>query len=345
MQSELARLVWRRACGVGSPCRALGSSLCRRDACRVGWVLCTPQAMRSATTARELWRPRSRRTRRSWSSTSDVRGFVLAVAAEGGCGAVPRPLAARWRTMQSELARAVGRRACGVGSPCRARGSSSCRRDACRVGWVLCTPQGMRSATAARELWRRRSRRTRRSRRSTSQGTDVRGSVLAVAGEGGDVWRGPTGGGRSRARTMQSELARAVGRRACGVGSPCRARGSSSCRRDACRVGWVLCTSQTIRSATTARELWRPRSRRTQRSQSSTSTVRGSVLATGCGKGGCVARFHGRRPRAGTRCRARSRVQLWGARAASGPLAGRVAPLLVGVTLAVWVGCCARRRQ
>ncbi len=36
-------------------------------------------------------------------------------------------------------------------------------------------------------------------------------------------------------------------------------------------------------------------------------------------------------------------MQLGGVRAASGPLAGRVAPLLVGVTLAVWVGCCARR--
>ena len=35
---------------------------------------------------------------------------------EGGmCGAVPRPAAARGRTMQGELARAVGRRACGVG--------------------------------------------------------------------------------------------------------------------------------------------------------------------------------------------------------------------------------------
>jgi len=98
---------------------------CRGDVCRVGWVLCTPQGMASATTARELWRPRSRRTRRSRRSTSEVRGSVLAVAGKGGmCGAVPRPAAARGRTMQSELARAAGRRACGVGSPCRARGSS-----------------------------------------------------------------------------------------------------------------------------------------------------------------------------------------------------------------------------
>jgi len=113
-----------------------------------------------------------------------------------------RPRAAS--TMQSELARAAGRRACGVGSPCRARGSSSCRRDACRVGWVLCTPQSMASATTARELWRPRSRRTRRSRSSAST---VRGSVLAVAVGKGDVWRGPTAGGRARAH--DAERARA----------------------------------------------------------------------------------------------------------------------------------------
>jgi hypothetical protein len=148
----------------------------------------------------------------------------------------------------------------------------------------------------------------------------------------------------ARGRTMQSELARAAGRRACGVGSPCRARGSSSCRRDACRVGWVLCTPQSMTSATTARELWRRRSRRTRRSRSSKSKVRGSVLAV-AGSREDVARSHGRRPRAGARCRASSRVQLGGARAASGPLAGRVAPPLVGVTLAVWVGCCERRSQ
>ena len=51
----------------------------------------------------------------------------------GACGAVSRPAAARGRTMQSELALAVERRACGVGSPWRARGSSSCRRDAFAV--------------------------------------------------------------------------------------------------------------------------------------------------------------------------------------------------------------------
>ena len=149
-------------------------------------MLCAPQESASAMSARELLRPCSRRTRRSRRSTSDVRSSVLAVAGEGGCGAVPRPAAARGRTMQSELALAVGRRACGVGSPWRARGSSSCRRDACRVGWVLCTPQGIASAPTARELWRPRSRRTGRSRRSASK---VRGSVLAVDGKGGRVAR------------------------------------------------------------------------------------------------------------------------------------------------------------
>jgi hypothetical protein len=245
----------------------------------------------------------------------------------------------RGRTMQSELARAVWRRACDVGSPFRARGSSSCRRDACRVGWVLCTPQSMASAPTARELWRPRSRRTRRSRRSIST---VRRSVLAVAGKGGcGALPRPAA---ARGRTMSSELARAVGRRACGGGSPCWGRGSSPCRRDACRVGWVLCTQQGMRSAPTARELWRPRSRRTRRSRRSASPVRGSVLAV-AGEGGCGAVPRPAAARGRTRCRASSRVQLGGARAASGPLAGGVAPLLVGVTLAVWVGCCARNRE
>ena len=43
---------------------------------------------------------------------------------KGGCVARSHGPAARGRTMQSELARAAGRRACGVGSPCRARCSS-----------------------------------------------------------------------------------------------------------------------------------------------------------------------------------------------------------------------------
>ncbi len=151
---------------------------------------------------------------------------------------------------------------------------------------------------------------------TTLETLHLSGARLCAGGGwvGGDVWRSPTGGGRARGRTMQSELARAAGRRACGVGSPCRAHASSSCRRDACRVGWVLCTPQTIKSATTARELWRPRSRRTRRSRSSTSSVRGSVLAL-AGEGRDVARSHGRRPLcSGAHDAERARACSWAAR-------------------------------
>ena len=72
-----------------------------------------------------------------------------------------------------------------------------------------------------------------------------------------------------------------------------------------------------------------------------------------------VAGGDGRGPTAGGRARAHNAerdslvqlarpalVQLGGlARAASGPVAGRVAPPCRRVTLAVWVGCCARRRE
>jgi hypothetical protein len=270
--------------------------------------------------ARELLRPCSRRTRRSRRSTSDVRSSVL--GGWGGGGDVARSHGRRLRAgarcrVSSRLQLGGARAASGPLGGCVA---PPCRRDACRVGWVLCTPQGIASASMARELWRPHSRRTGHSRRSASE---VRGSVLAVAGEGGGGACGAVSRpAAARGRTMQSELALAVGRRACGVGSPCRARGSSSCRRDACHVGWVLCTPQTIRSATTVRELWRPRSRRTGRSQRSASNVRSSVLVM-AGEGGRVARSHGRRLRAGARCRASSRLQLGGARVRRRvPLAG-----------------------
>ena len=200
--------------------------------------------------------------------------------------------------------RALGASAASGPSPIGRAVLLSC--DACRVGWVLCTPQISASAMSARELWRPCSRETRRSKRSTSA---VRGCVL-----------GGWGGGRC---------------------------GSSLSARDACRVGRVLCTPQTMASATTARELWRPRSRRTRRLWSSVSKVRGSVL--GGWEGGDVARSHGRRrPRAAARTmqsEARACAVGRGARAASGPVAGCVAPPCRRVTLAVWVGCCARCRQ
>jgi len=176
------------------------------DACRLGWVL---------HAAGKIGDVGARALATSLEKNTTLKKLNLESAR----------LCARWRGVEQRSRFIVlGRAPQGVGSPCRARGSSSCRRDACRVGCVLCTPQAMASATTARELWRRRSRRTRRSRSSAST---VRGSVLAVAVGKGDVWRGPTAGGCARARTMQSELARAAGRRACGVGSPCRARGSS----------------------------------------------------------------------------------------------------------------------
>ena len=88
------------------------------DACRLGWVLRAPQESASAMSARELWRPCSRRTRRSWSSASKVRGCVLDEWGGGRCGALPRPAAAargRARTMPSEA------RACAVGRSARVR--------------------------------------------------------------------------------------------------------------------------------------------------------------------------------------------------------------------------------
>ena len=87
-------------------------------------------------------------------------------------------------------------------APCHGRAVLlSC--DACRlVG--CCTPQGRKSALRARELWRPCSRGTQRSRCSTST---VRGSVLAVAGEGGMCGAVPRRF-TARGRTMQSELAR-----------------------------------------------------------------------------------------------------------------------------------------
>jgi hypothetical protein len=170
------------------------------------------------------------------------------------------------------------------------------------------------------------------------------GARLCARGgwERGDVARSHGRRPRAGARCRASSRVQLGGARA--ASGPLAGRVAPPCRRDACRVGWVLCTPQAMRSAPTARELWRPRSRRTRRSRSSKSKVRGSVLAV-AGSREDVARSHGRRPRASARCRASSRVQLGGARAASGPLAGRVAPPLVGVTLAVWVRFCARRSE
>ena len=185
--------------------------------------------------ARELWRPCSRRTGRSRRSTSDVRSSVLAVAGGGGGGLARshgrRPRAGARCRVSSRLQLGGTLAASGPLGGCVA---PPCRRDACRVGWVLCTPQGIASAPTARELWRPHSRRTGHSRRSASK---VRSSVLVMAGEGGGGACGAVSRpAAARGRTMQSELALAVERRACGVGSPWRARGSSSCRRDAFAV-------------------------------------------------------------------------------------------------------------
>jgi hypothetical protein len=166
-------------------------------------------------------------------------------------------------------------------------------------------PQESASAMSARELLLPCSRRTGRSRRSNS---DVRSSVLAVAGEGGGVARSHGRRPRAGARCRVSSRLQLGGTRA--ASSPLGGCVAPPCRRDACRVSWVLCTAQGIASAPTARELWRPRSRRTGHSRRSASKVRGSVLAVD-GKG---ARYQCRRLRAGARCRASSRLQLGGAR-------------------------------
>jgi hypothetical protein len=85
-----------------------------------------PQATTSATPARQLWRPRSRRTRRSRRSTSDVRERARVAAGDGGVGGRlgprPRP-AAQARPMCGEGGReslcAVAR--LGLRSPCQQR--------------------------------------------------------------------------------------------------------------------------------------------------------------------------------------------------------------------------------
>jgi hypothetical protein len=85
-----------------------------------------PQATTSATPARQLWRPRSRRTRRSRRSTSEVRERSRLAAGDGGVGGRlgprPRP-AAQARPMCGEEEReslcTVAR--LGLRSPCQQR--------------------------------------------------------------------------------------------------------------------------------------------------------------------------------------------------------------------------------
>ena len=84
------------------------------DACRLGWVLCPPQERASAMSARELWQPCSRGTRRSRNSISRVRGSVLG----GGWAAIPytcvgpRASGGRCRARLA-LVQLGGARACG----------------------------------------------------------------------------------------------------------------------------------------------------------------------------------------------------------------------------------------
>jgi hypothetical protein len=173
-----------------------------------------PQTTASATTARQLWRPRSRRTRRSRRSTSKVRERARVAARDGGVeGRLcprPRPAAqARPTCGEGERGPLRGRapRAAlalpAASGPVRSRASFPCARASAwnRVAltWArgrgcAAPPQATASAPPARQLWRLRSRRTRRSRRSTSE---VRERARVAAGDGGG-WGtlGPTAAAR-----------------------------------------------------------------------------------------------------------------------------------------------------
>ena len=287
------------------------------DACRLGRVLCAPQESASAMSARELWRPCSRRTRRSRRSTSDVRSSVL-----GGWGGrdVARSHGRRLRagarcrvSLRLQLGGARVRRRV----PLAGRFAPPCRCDRLLCGFGAVHAAGNRiGADGARAL----AASLEKNRTLTTLGLE--GAQLCARWLGGGGCGAVSRPAAARGRTMQSELALAAGRRARAASGPLAGRKAPPCRCDACRVGWVLCTPQTIASATTARELWRPRSRRTGRSRRSASTVRGSVLVV-AGEGGRVARYHGRRLRAARTMQCELALAAGRrARAASGPLGG-----------------------
>jgi hypothetical protein len=282
-----------------------------------------PQTTTSATPARQLWRPRSRRTRRSRRSNSQVRKRARVAAGDGGVGGRLCPRlrpAAQARPMCGEGGREGLCTAARLGlrSPYQQRRAPRVlvRASLARVlrlwnrvalTWALnrgCTapPQRTASAPTARQLWRPRSRRTRRSRRSTS---DVRERARVAVGDGGgwgtlvptaaacragapNVW-----GGRERGplhgRAPRAALALPA------ASGPARSRASFPCARASAwnRVAltWARdrgCAAppQTTASVMPARQLWRPRSRRTRRSRMSTSTVRERArVAAGVGGG------------------------------------------------------------
>ena len=122
-----------------------------------------PQATASATLARQLWRPRSRRTRRSRRSNSEVRERARVAAGDGGVGGRlgPRPrAAAQARPMcgegegespcavvrlglRSPSASSVGPRAFSCERPLRACfGLESCGADLGSGSRVCCTAAG-----------------------------------------------------------------------------------------------------------------------------------------------------------------------------------------------------------
>jgi hypothetical protein len=181
--------------------------------------------------------------------------------------------------------------------------------------------------------------------------------LYSRSGWEGGMWQGPTAGGRERAhdaeRARASSWAARVRRRVPLAGAWLLLVGVTV----AVWVGWCARRRQydrrrLLKSAgcLSRRSYSQPRRRRDSsgglpREEHDARDARPRkyvALCWGCG-GGMWRGPTGRRQRAG--CRTSSCVQLGGARAASGPLAGRVAPPLVGVTLAVWVECCARLRQ
>ena len=99
-----------------------------------------PQGTKSATTARQLWRPRSRRTRRSRRSTSGVRERARVAAGDGGVGGRlgPRPRPA-----------AQARPMCGEG---RERAFARPRASGCARPASIWAPRVLVRASLARVL-------------------------------------------------------------------------------------------------------------------------------------------------------------------------------------------------
>jgi hypothetical protein len=271
-----------------------------------------PQGTTSAPTARQLWRPRSRRTRRSRRSASGVRtralGWPRGMEEFGDAWAHGRgPPRRRAQCVGKERERAfarprasgcarpassVGPRAFSCELPLRACfGLESCGADLGSGSRVCCPAAannkiGTAGATALAAALQKNT---------TVTAVDLGCARACSGGLGG--WRnwgtlGPTatarragapnvrGGSRERAfaRPRASGCARpasSVGPRAFSCELPLRVSALNRVALTWARGrGCAAPPQTTTTSATTARKLWRPHSRRTRRSRRSNSIVR-----------------------------------------------------------------------